>query len=221
MPLSPVAGRWLRILGVALVVFVLPIVILLPAAPWLIETASTLGERSPAMAFVAVIVIFCIDAVAFIPNGLVASLAAGAMPWWLAALCVWIGLNVANSFSYALGAFAGRPLARRVIGAEDLAAAQQRANSVTSLVLFATRPVPVVGETILVAAGIASYPFRRFIVAIASANVFMTATYVGLGQLTDFLSPERIVLVATVGVPLIGAVLYGVVRLLRHKPSET
>ncbi|WP_164931270.1 VTT domain-containing protein [Erythrobacter sp. HKB08] len=210
-------SRWLRIAALAFGLFVLPFLILLPATPYLIEFAREAGSRSPTLAFVTIIGLFCLDAAAFIPNGLVGALAAQALDWPAAAASVWIGLMTASSLSYALGYFAGRPLARKIVGADDLAAAQERAKGITSLVLFMTRPVPVIGETILVASGIASYPFRRFFVAVGSANVFVTATYVGLGKYFGSVDPERVLIIATVGIPLVAGAAYLLVRFARSR----
>ncbi|MEE4199356.1 VTT domain-containing protein [Erythrobacter sp.] len=160
------------------------------------------------LAFLAVIGLLLLDSVAAIPHGFVGALAGAALPWAAEWSATWLGLMGASSISYAIGRFAGRPLAARIVGKADMAAAEKRAGAISALLLFATRPVPVVGEVILVASGIARYPFRRFVIAIGSANALLSLGYVGIGQFFGEGQNERIALIAAIGVPLLGAALY-------------
>lgn len=205
--------RWLRIGGIAAVLFALPILIVLPFGDELVDIARNLGARSAAAAFAAVIMLLALDSVAIIPHGLVGALAGSALDWPVAAAATWIGIMAASCIAYAIGRFAGRPLARRLLGADDLAAAEQRASRISALLLFATRPVPVLGEVILVAAGIARYSFRRFLLAIGSANTVLALAYTGLGGAIGADDPERLMLIATLGIPAAGGLAYGIVRL--------
>ncbi|GAA4052897.1 hypothetical protein GCM10022213_27030 [Parerythrobacter jejuensis] len=196
-------------------VFVLPVVILLPFASWLVDRAGELGDLSPSLAFLTVIGLLLLDAVAIIPHGLVGALAATAMPWTAAWIATWLGQMGAAMIMYGLGRYAGRPLAGRIIGKSDMEAAETRAGTVSALLLFGTRPVPVVGEVILIAAGIAHYPFRRFLMAVGAANAVLALGYTGLGQMFGSVDTSTIVLVATVGIPAAAAILYCLVTLLR------
>lgn len=212
--------RWLRILGLAVALFVLPIAIIWPLASWLLDNAARLGEVSPAAAFALTIGLLGLDAVAMLPHGLIGALAGTALPWPLAALATWLGIMLASTINYAIGRFAGRPLAKRMLGKADLAAAEARARSVSALLLFGTRPVPVVGEVILVAAGIARYPFRRFFLSVGAANAILAPFYAGLPSLLDGADPERLLTVATFGVPALAALAYGLVRLLATRRNS-
>lgn len=209
--------RWLRIGGIAAVLFVLPILIILPFGDQLVDIARNLGSQSAAAAFLAVIMLLALDSVAIIPHGLVGALAGSALDWPLAAAATWVGIMVASCIAYAIGRFAGRPLARRLLGADDLAAAEGRAARISALLLFATRPVPVLGEVILVAAGIARYSFRRFLMAIGSANLVLALAYTGLGGAIGASDPERLMLIATLGIPAAGGIAYVLVRLISKK----
>lgn len=221
MQLSPAVSRWVRIFGVALVVFVLPVVLLFPAAEWLVEKAAQLGDLSPSLAFLTVVGLLLLDAVAIIPHGLVGALASTAMPWTAAWIATWLGTMGAALIIYGLGRFAGRPLATRLVGKSDMAAAQKRANTVSALLLFATRPVPVVGEVILVAAGIARYPLRRFLLAVGSANAVLALGYTGLGQFFGAVDTGTVVAAAAVGIPLAGVALYGLTHFVLRKSEKT
>ena len=211
--------RWARIVLLALALFVLPMVVVWPLASWLIERATELGEVSPASAFALTIGLLGLDAVALIPHGLIGALSGTALPWASAAVATWLGIMLASVINYAIGRFAGRPLARRILGAADLAAAEDRAGSVSALLLFGTRPVPVVGEVILVAAGIARYPFRRFLLAVGSANLILAPFYAGLPSILAGEDPERLLLVATIGIPAVAAIGWFVTSMLRKRSA--
>lgn len=209
--------RWLRIGGLAVTLFVLPILIILPFGDQLVDIARNLGSQSAAAAFLAVILLLAIDSVALIPHGLIGALAGTALIWPVAAAATWLGIMAASCIAYAIGRFAGRPLARRLLGSDDLAAAEKRAAGISALLLFATRPVPVIGEVILIAGGIARYSFRRFIVAVGSANTILALAYTGLGGAIGASDPERLMLIATLGIPAAGGVAYGFARLFSKK----
>ena len=209
--------RWLRLAGLAFVLFVLPMLLVWPLASFLVEQAAELGSVSPAAAFALVVGLLGLDAVAMIPHGLIGALAGTALSWPLAAFATWCGIMLASCINYAIGRFAGRPLARRVVGEADLAAAEARAGSLSGLILFGTRPVPVVGEVVLVAAGIARFPFRRFLLSVGLANALLAPLYAGLPVLLDDADPERLLTVATLGIPLLSLAAYGVVRLVRRQ----
>ena len=121
----------------------------------------------------------------------------------------------ASCINYAIGRFAGGPLARRLVGEEDMKAAQARAARTSALLLFGTRPVPVVGEVILVAAGIARYPFRRFVLAVGAANAVLAPFYAGLPTMLGESDPERLLTIAAIGVPAAAALAYGLLKLGR------
>ena len=210
--------RWLRIGGLAVTLFVLPILIILPFGDQLVDIARNLGSQSAAAAFIAVILLLALDSVALIPHGLIGALAGTALSWPLAAAATWLGIMAASCIAYAIGRFAGRPLARRLLGSDDLDAAEKRAAGISALLLFATRPVPVVGEVILIAAGIARYSFRRFLIAIGSANTVLALAYTGLGGVIGASDPERLMLIATLGIPAAGGIAYALVRLFSKKP---
>ena len=214
--LSP-RRRWLRIAGLALVLFVLPILVVLPFGSALVDIARDLGSRSAPAAFIAVVGLLALDAVALIPHGLIGALAGASLSLPLAAAATWCGIMAASCIAYAIGRFAGRPLARRLVGEGDLAAAEERASRISALLLFATRPVPVVGEVILIASGIARYPFRRFLLAIGTANTILALAYTGLGGAIGKSDPERLMLIATIGIPVAGGVAYFLLKAVTRK----
>lgn len=211
--------RWLRIVSLAFVLFALPILIILPFGGALVDMARNLGSSSTAGAFVTVILLLALDSVALIPHGLIGALAGASLSWPAAALATWMGIMAASLIAYALGRFAGGPLARRLIGESDLAAAQKRAQGISALVLFATRPVPVIGEVILIAAGIARYSLRKFLLAIGSANTVLALAYTGLGGAIGESNPDELLMIATIGIPVTGLALYLGFRLLRRLGS--
>ena len=209
--------RWMRIAGLAIMLFAVPVLVVLPFGDWLVNAARNLGERSALAAFATIVGLLALDSIAAIPHGLVGALAGASLSWWVAALATWTGIMCASIIAYSIGRLAGRPLARRLLGEDDLVQAERRAESISALLLFATRPVPVVGEVILIAAGIASYPFRRFLVAIGCANTILSLAYVGLGGAIGNADPERLLLIATIAIPASALAIYGAITLVRRR----
>jgi uncharacterized membrane protein YdjX (TVP38/TMEM64 family) len=120
--------RWWRIVLVAALVIVLPVAIFYPFAGPLMEGVQDLGAKSPAGAFLAIIGVLLLDSVVPIPHGLVGALAAASLDWRLAFFAAWTGLTAASSVTYAIGRFAGRPLATRLVGEDEMDLAEQRAS---------------------------------------------------------------------------------------------
>ena len=209
--------RWLRIAGLAVMLFAVPMLVVLPFGDWLVDTARDLGKQSASAAFATIVGLLALDSIAAIPHGLVGALAGASLSWWVATLATWTGIMCASIIAYSIGRFAGRPLARRLLGEDDLVQAERRAETISALLLFATRPVPVVGEVVLIAAGIASYPFRRFLLAIGCANIILSLAYVGLGGAIGNAHPERLLLIATIAMPATALAIYGAITLVRRR----
>jgi membrane protein DedA with SNARE-associated domain len=209
-----------RIVLVAAVVVVLPVTIVYPFAGPLMASVEDLGTMSPAGAFLAIIGVLLLDSVIPIPHGLVGALAAASLDWWLAFVAAWTGLTAASSVTYAIGRFAGRPLATRLVGRDEMELAEQRAERISAWLLFATRPVPVLGEVLLAAAGIARYPFRRFLLAVGSANAILTLVSTGIGRYFGVADSGNLALAAGIGIPLVGALGYGAVWLFMRSSQS-
>ncbi|APE29232.1 DedA family protein [Aurantiacibacter gangjinensis] len=211
--------RWAKIGGLAFTLFVVPMLVILPFGGTLIEWTRTLADAAPAEAFATIVGLLALDAFAALPHGLIGALAGSALDWWLAALATWLGIMAASLIAYCIGRYAGRPLARRLLGEKDMQLAEARAAGISALLLFATRPVPVVGEVILIAAGIACYPMARFLTSIGMANALLALAYTGLGGAIGEDRPEDLLLIATIGIPALGIAGFALVTTLRRNKA--
>ena len=135
------------------------------------------GGQAGALLALAILALFAGDVVLPVPSSLV-SVAAVALYGWAGGLLIWIGMTIGCGLGYWLGSRAGRPLAERFVGPDEVARARRIAKDVGPAVLVLTRAVPVLAEAATVAAGLAAMPLRRFGLATGLANAGIALAYV-------------------------------------------
>jgi uncharacterized membrane protein YdjX (TVP38/TMEM64 family) len=161
--------------------------ILVPFA--LFETTSTdfsnraiAAARSPATASLVVAGLLAADVLLPVPSSLV-STAGGTLlgfVWGTAASAV--GMTAGCVFGYWIGRRFGRAGAARVVGPHELARAETTLGGFKEIALVACRPVPVLAEASIVAAGTLRVPFLRFLVVVTAVNVAISAWYASIGS---------------------------------------
>ena len=135
------------------------------------------GGQAGALLALVIVALFAGDVLLPVPSSLV-SVAAVALFGWAGGLLIWIGMTIGCGLGYWLGSRAGRPLAERFIGPDEVARAQRIAGDVGPAALVLTRAVPVLAEATTVAAGLAAMPLRRFALATGLANAGIALVYV-------------------------------------------
>ena len=177
----PALVRWtaagLTLLALILVPFLLLEGQVLKAAGGLFGA----GGQAGALLALAIVALFAADVVLPVPSSLV-SVAAVALFGWLGGLLIWIGMTIGCGLGYWLGSRAGRPLAQRFIGPDEVARAERIAGELGPATLVLTRAVPVLAEAATVAAGLAAMPLRRFALATGLANAGIALLYAALGS---------------------------------------
>ncbi len=140
---------------------------------------GTSGQVGALLAL-AILALFAGDVFLPVPSSLV-SVAAVALFGWAGGLLIWIGMTAGCGLGYWLGSQAGRPLAERFIGPEEVSRARRVAADLGPAALVLTRAVPVLAEATTVAAGLAAMPLRRFALATGLANAGIALVYVAWG----------------------------------------
>lgn len=82
---------------------------------------------------------------------------------------------------YLLGRWGGRPMALRIVGSEGLARAADWLDRRGVPALALCRPLPVLAEASVIAAGAGGMPAGRVLATTALANLGLSAVYAGLG----------------------------------------
>lgn len=190
--------------------------------PWLMFDASitkAVGQAfaDPAshgvLAAFLVVALLALDVVLPTPSSLV-SVAAGALFGWLAGgVLIWLGMSLGCLIGYWLGARAGRPLARRLLGEAELQKAMRLSGRVDGAALALTRAVPVLAEATTLAAGAAGAPLGRFVAVTSLANAGVAAVYAGVGAAALSKGSFLLAFAAAAGLPAAG---WLVVRLSRR-----
>ena len=205
--------KWLLFIIVFFTTIIIPAIFL--------ETPfSRYGEMSLAWAgentlYTSIVVVTALTADVFlpVPNGLTNTLAGASLGWALASFIVWIGLNLGAVFGYLVGRYAARPLAKKIVGRDDLKKAEDSAKDIDVMGLILARPVPAFAELSTIAAGITKMPFKKFTYVMILSNICVAVIFSGLGAAA--LSSGSSTL-AFFGAALFPALLYFMYRLLRN-----
>jgi membrane protein DedA with SNARE-associated domain len=144
--------------------------------------AALIEARAKPVAVAAVIIsALALDVFLPVPNGVTNTAAGAIFGFSLGFVVIWIGLMAASLLGYAAGALAARPLARRLLGAAELARAHQFAASLGPLVLIMSRPVPIFAELATLAAGMAGMRLSLFLLLTGCANLGVALIFAGIG----------------------------------------
>ena len=177
----PTWSKWLGFAIVFLTTIAIPLLVLGgPAQAWGASALDWAGDN-PAQVSLLVIAALTADVMLPVPNGMTNTLAGAVLGWMWASVIVWIGLCMGALFGYGIGRFAGRPLARKLVGGNDLEEAERLTESVGITSLILSRPVPAVAELVTLAAGITRMPFGTFFATIGIANLGVAIVFAGIG----------------------------------------
>ncbi|AMO72016.1 TVP38/TMEM64 family protein [Sphingorhabdus sp. M41] len=177
----PIWAKWASFGIVFLTTIAIPMLLLDgPAETWGAQALAWADQR-PAHVSALVIAALTADIFLPVPNGLTNTLAGSVLGWALASVVVWIGLTLGCIFGYSIGRCAGRPLAKKLVGPDDLDTATEFADDLGVATLIMTRPVPMIAELTTLAAGITRMPLAKFMLATGIANAGVAIVFAGLG----------------------------------------
>jgi uncharacterized membrane protein YdjX (TVP38/TMEM64 family) len=122
------------------------------------------------------------DIVLPVPSGPVATFAGAQLGWPLATLVAWAGMTVGCVAAFAATRRWGAALAHWLCKPEELAAAQQLAQTQGVGVLLVTRPLPILAEAAVLTLGLLGAPWRKLLPTVAGANLVIAAFYAIVGE---------------------------------------
>jgi uncharacterized membrane protein YdjX (TVP38/TMEM64 family) len=160
------------------------------------------SDERPVAAAALIVAALTLDVFLPVPNGVTNTLAGAAFGFPLGALLIWLGLMGASLAGYAIGRWAARPLAARLLGADDLDRAHRIAERVGPIALIASRPVPILCEVMVIAAGVAGMAFGRFILAMALGNLGVAVVFAAIGAAAVESHSSNLLMLGAVGLPL-------------------
>lgn len=161
-------------------------------------------QAQPELGGLLIVALLAGDALLPVPSSIVSVFAGAAFGAQTAALLIWTGMSLGALLSYALGASAGRGIARVLVGRGELARARRLASDVGPAALVVTRAVPVLGEAAALIAGAARMPLWLFLLSTISANAAIAVAYAMVGEAAGSWNSFLIAFIGLVTIPAIG-----------------
>ena len=212
LPWRRKGGKWRRFAKLAaLAAFMLAVVIV----PFLLfgdgldsfaRNAMASASHRPLAGLVGFLLLAA-DVVLPIPSTVVIAVLGGWLGAFTGTLVAAGGLTLGCAIGYWLGKQLGFDFAERTIGREDFAAVSTWFERHGVLVLAFCRPVPVLAEATVIAAGVAGLPARKVLIVTTLANIGFAAVYALLGASADTGVGFLAALAASIALP--GAAMLG------------
>lgn len=198
--LSPLR-RWLTIIALLAIIVGVPLIF---QEEFLAISQRVLAaaDEHPFAAAALIVTALTLDVFLPVPNGVTNTLAGAAFGFAIGTLVIWLGLMGGSIAGYALGRWAARPLAARLLGADDLERAHQLAERAGPVTLIISRPVPILCELAPIAAGVADMEFGRYLTAVALGNLGVGIVYAAIGAAAVERTSTELLMLGAIGVPL-------------------
>ena len=201
--------RWL-LLWIAIVAVVLIPFFLFEEQFNALAARITAGEVSATLAASIIALLLAFDVLLPVPSSIVSTGGGVLLGFVGGTAVVWIGMMAGSLVAYGLGARASNA-ARRFVGTESLARARNLAERYGDWTIVICRPVPVLAEATMLAAGLVRAPLGRVLLLAGAANLGIAAGYAAVGA---FAMRVDSFLLAFIGALLIPAVALGVAKVV-------
>lgn len=193
--------RWLAIIAILASVVGVPL-IFQDEFVAISDRILAASDERPFAAGALIVSALTLDVFLPVPNGVTTTLAGAAFGFVIGALVIWLGLMGACLAGYAIGRWAARPLAARLLGAGDLERAHRLAERAGPVALIVSRPVPILCEAIPIAAGLAGMALKRFALAVALGNLGVALVFSAIGAAAIEHGSTGLAMLGAVGLPL-------------------
>lgn len=165
-------------------------------------TRSFLRDTSSApLVAVMGIILLIADVLLPIPSSVVSSALGVLLGFPLGIIAAAVGLTLGCAVGYGLGRWLGHDYARREMGKEDFSRLEGSINRYGLVVLALCRPVPVLAEASVVAAGVLGMRVVPVMLVTGFANIGVALVYVGLGSAADGLTGIALAFAAAIVMP--------------------
>jgi uncharacterized membrane protein YdjX (TVP38/TMEM64 family) len=131
----------------------------------------------------SLLVIFALAADVFlpIPNGVTNTFAGVILGFYLSIPVIWMGLTLGSIIGFAIGKYAAKPLAKKILSQEDLERSEELAKKFGVSILLIARPAPALAEISTVAAGLAGMKWSTFLTVMIVSNLLIAVVYAFIG----------------------------------------
>ncbi len=200
--------RWLLLLAAMLAIILLPLIFFEAQIAAISLQAVETARNEPLLVAAIIILALALDVFLPVPNGVTNTLAGAVFGFAVGGLVIWLGMMAASLLGYGVGAIAGRPLARKMVGDDDLHKAENFAARYGVVALILTRLVPIAAELATIGAGMSAMPLRMFLFVTSLSNLGVAMVYAAIGSAAIAAQSTGMILLGTIGLPLMGFSLY-------------
>jgi uncharacterized membrane protein YdjX (TVP38/TMEM64 family) len=158
-------------------------------------------ERSALVIAAAGILLLVIDVLLPIPSTFVASGLGAMLGAPLGILVTAVGLTAGCAIGFRLGRYLGQDLAERLLGLADYNYLSSLLGRYGLPVLAVCRPVPVLAEATVIAAGIMGMRTGRVLIVTSLANLGFAGVYGGLGASAEGTTGFLLAFAASLAIP--------------------
>jgi uncharacterized membrane protein YdjX (TVP38/TMEM64 family) len=171
--------RWVVLIGLMFALIIIPFILFEKQfealGTWLAE-----GHASGVLAASIIAALLALDVFLPVPSSIVSTGAGVLLGFWRGVAVIWIGMSIGCVIGYAFGAKAAGA-ARRLVGDEGVARANQIMERHGNWALVVSRPIPVLAESSVVFAGIVRSPIRPFVWMTTLSNLGIALAYAAVG----------------------------------------
>ena len=193
----------IKILGLIIIVMtsiILPLSLLESSLQDIVDQITIWSGEN--IIFNSLLVIFALTADVFfpVPNGLTNTIAGAILGFYIAVPIIWIGLTSGAIVGFALGKFAAKPIAKKILSESELKKSQDLSKKFGISILLLSRPAPAFAEISTVAAGMSGMSWFTFLSVMIISNFLVAIIYALIG--TAALSSQSVSL-AFIGIAII------------------
>ena len=193
----------IKILGLIIIIMtsiILPLSLLESSLQDIVDQITTWSGEN--IIFNSLLVIFALTADVFfpVPNGLTNTIAGAILGFYIAIPIIWIGLTSGAIVGFAIGKFAAKPIAKKILSESELKKSQDLSKKFGISILLLSRPAPAFAEISTVAAGMSGMSWFTFLSVMIISNFFVAITYALIG--TAALTSQSVSL-AFIGIAII------------------
>jgi uncharacterized membrane protein YdjX (TVP38/TMEM64 family) len=210
--------RWAVLIGLMFALIIIPFLIFEKQfealGTWLTE-----GHASGWASAVTIGGLLALDVFLPVPSSIVSTGAGVLFGFWKGATIIWLGMTIGCAIGYAFGAKA-EGAARRLVGADGIARANQIMDRHGNWAIVVCRPIPVLAESSVVFAGLVRSPIRSFIWMTTLSNLGIALAYAAVGAFSMEMQSFLLTFAAALALPGL-AMLAGKLWLgRRHQPTS-
>ena len=193
----------IKILGLIIIVMtsiILPLSLLESSLQDIVDQITIWSGEN--IIFNSLLVIFALTADVFfpVPNGLTNTIAGAILGFYTAIPIIWIGLTSGAIVGFAIGKFAAKPIAKKILSESELKKSQDLSKKFGISILLLSRPAPAFAEISTVAAGMSGMSWLTFLSVMIISNFFVAIIYALIG--TAALTSQSVSL-AFIGIAII------------------